>query len=265
MTTNLIPLNAMTPVIGVTCCRKANHENRPDLDDFVVGEKYVRAIQTYVGIPWPITPTIPAMATAICQQLDGLLLTGSISNVHPSRYQEPVSAAHQPFDPSRDDMTWALLAAAIDRGMPILAICRGHQELNAYFGGSLHARVHETQGLMDHRAQPDAIVADNTAQMYDLNHRVDVAAEGTLAKALGHQNSIMVNSLHWQGIARLGDGLRVEATAPDGLVEAISIEGYRGWSLGVQWHPEFNTDTQPHYQAIFQAFQTAATQYRSQL
>ena len=258
------PSDAMEPIIGLICCRKPNHEGRADLDEFVVGEKYVAAVQKYVGTPWPIVPTTPTTAASICARLDGLLLTGSLSNVHPNRYKEPASEAHQPFDPSRDDMTWALLDAAVARGIPILAICRGHQELNAYFGGSLHARVHETEGLMDHRAKPEAIEANNTNQMYDVNHPVNVAVGGTLAKALGHQDPLMVNSLHWQGIARLGDGLAVEATAPDGLVEAISIQDYSGWSLGVQWHPEFNTEAQPHYRAIFDAFRTAATEYRNQ-
>ena len=261
---NSHPGNHSDLLIGITCCRKPGHEGRKDLDDFVVGEKYIRAIQDYVGLPWPIVPDQPSTIARLCEQLDGLVLTGSLSNVHPDRYKVTAFEHHKPFDQQRDAMTWTLLDHATKRKMPILAICRGIQELNVYCGGSLHALVHEVGGFTDHRAPHESIDADDTLAMYHPHHGVNISPGGVLASIFGPTSSVLVNSLHKQGIDRLGNGLQIEATAPDGLIEAVSLANYEGWSLGVQWHPEFQTERYQSFIAIFTAFKEAADLYRRQ-
>ncbi|ELS28204.1 Gamma-glutamyl-GABA hydrolase [Metapseudomonas furukawaii] len=202
------------------------------------------------GIPL----VIPALGDLLDQEtllasLDGLLFTGSPSNVEPHHYQGPASAAGTRHDPARDRTTLPLVRAAIAAGIPVLGICRGFQEMNVAFGGTLHQRVHETAGYMDHREPAD----EPLEVQYAPRHPVRVQAGGIL-DGIGLPSEIQVNSIHGQGVERLAPGLHVEALAPDGLVEAFSVEGARSFALGVQWHPEWQVLTNPNYLAIFQAF-----------
>ena len=235
------------PIIGVTACTKqvGLHPNH------IVGDKYVRAVA--VGAE-ALPLVIPALGELIdhdtlLASVDGLLFTGSPSNVEPHHYSGPASMPGTHHDIFRDATTLPLIRKAIDASIPVLGICRGFQEINVAFGGSLHQRVQEVAGMMDHREPADQPVE----VQYAPRHTVRVQAGGVLA-GLGLPDEIQVNSIHGQGVQRLAPGLRVEALAPDGLIEAFSVEGAPSFALGVQWHPEWQVRSNPNYLAIFQAF-----------
>lgn len=222
-----------------------------------LGRKYADAIRLGAQCLPLITPTggagdpLPYLELA-----SGLLLTGSPANVHPSHFGQDVHDPSLPLDPERDAVTLPLVHAAISRGLPLLAICRGHQELNVALGGSLHQAIHELPGKRDHREPADA----ELAEQYGPAHEVDVVPGGRLHGIVG-ANRIQVNSLHGQGIDRLADGLVAEALAPDGIVEAVSIRAHPGFSLGLQWHPEWQVMDNPVSVRIFRAFGDACRSY----
>lgn len=222
-----------------------------------VGEKYVRAVVDGAQAMPVLLPALqpPLAAAAWLDRLDGLLLTGSTSNIEPHHYAGPPSWEGNPHDPARDANTLPLVSAALARGLPILAICRGLQEVNVALGGSLHPRVHEVPGLVDHREDVEAALE----VQYGPAHAVRLAAGGWLAAIAGSEE-VRVNSLHGQGIDRLADGLIVEAVSADGLVEAFRGPG-PGFLLGVQWHPEWRVRDNPFYLGIFRAFGDACRRY----
>ncbi len=239
------------PLIGVCACtRQIGHHVF-----HIAGDKYLRAA-AIAGTPL----VIPALGSLIDSQalldsLDGLLLTGSPSNVEPHRYQGPASEAGTLHDPARDALTLPLIRAAVTAGVPLLGICRGFQEMNVAYGGSLYQKVHETGRHADHRESPD----DPVEIQYGLRHPVRVQPGGWLQRC-GLPVEIQVNSVHGQGVERLGEGLRIEALAPDGLIEAFSVEGARRFAVGVQWHPEWQVHDHPHYLALFEAFAEACAE-----
>src|SRR5262249_55879095 len=171
---------------------------------------------------------------AIVAHLDGLLVTGSPSNVEPHHYEGTPSRAGTLHDAARDATTLPLIRAALDAGLPLFCICRGIQEFNVALGGTLHQLVHEVAGRFDHRSNK-ALPYD---EKYGPTHPVAIAPGGMLARLLG-RDTVMVNSLHAQGINRLAPGLRVEATADDGTIEAVSLPGAKAFVLALQWHPEW--------------------------
>ncbi|WP_124948934.1 gamma-glutamyl-gamma-aminobutyrate hydrolase family protein [Sulfuriferula thiophila] len=220
----------------------------------VAGHKYVNAVvQAAQALPL----IIPALGSAhdvaaLLEVADGILLPGAVSNVHPSHFDQAVRDPSLPLDPERDGLTLRLIRAAVEAGIPVLGICRGFQEINVAFGGSLHQAVHEVAGKADHR-EPDVQALE---EQYAQVHTVCTVAGGQLAAITGC-SEFMVNSLHGQGIDRLGAGLVAEAYAPDGLIEAISVAGAKSFALAVQWHPEWNVMNTPPYLAIFRAFGAA--------
>ncbi|MBC7755433.1 MAG: gamma-glutamyl-gamma-aminobutyrate hydrolase family protein [Bdellovibrio sp.] len=216
-----------------------------------VGHKYVLAVAQAAQATPLLIPAISEYLDldAILAMADGILLTGSVSNLHPSHFNQAVHDESLPLDPARDALTLELIRKTIDAGVPLLAICRGFQEINVAYGGSLHQAVHDISDLYDHRAPNE----ESAETQYAEAHRVNLAANGKLAKIVG-LTSIMVNSIHGQGLDRLALGLTVEATAPDGLVEAISVDSASAFALGVQWHPEWQVMQNPAYLAIFKAF-----------
>ena len=216
-----------------------------------VGQKYILAAAQAAG-------ALPLLVPAISDHMDieelvamadGVMLTGSPSNVHPSHFGQSVLNPALPLDTARDALTLKLIRATVNASVPLLAICRGFQELNVAFGGSLHQAVQEVADLNDHREAKDLPL---DAQ-YAVAHSVKLVANGKLENILG-VNEIMVNSLHGQGINRLGAGLSAEAFALDGLVEAVRVEEAATFAIGVQWHPEWKVLENPHYLAIFKAF-----------
>ena len=184
------------------------------------------------------------------------MFTGSPSNVEPHLYQGAPSMPGTDHDPRRDATTLPLIRAAIETGMPLLCICRGIQELNAALGGTLHQRIHEIPGKLDHRERPEL----ETAQRYAPAHDVVLVPGGFFA-SLSRATALHVNSLHEQGIDRLAEQLRVDAAAPDGIVEAVTVKDARGFALGVQWHPEWRFWENPVSRALFATFGDACRAY----
>ena len=247
---------ASLPLVGLPTDRKPIGPH-PFL---AVGEKYVRAVVDGAGALPLLLPTLqpPLPPEQLLQGLDGLLLTGAVSNIEPHHYSEEASYEGNLHDPARDATTLALIPLAVEMGMPVLAICRGFQEVNVAFGGSLYQKVHERAGYLDHRENLD----DPLEKQYAPAHVVTFSPGGLLAGIAGAPSQ-QVNSLHGQGVARLGKGLKVEAVAPDGLVEAFR-HGGPGFLLGVQWHPEWRVTENPFYLGIFNAFGEACRRYALQ-
>jgi putative glutamine amidotransferase len=189
---------------------------------------------------------------------DGVLLTGSPANVHPSHFGQEVRDPALPLDEERDSVTLPLVRLVVERGLPLLAICRGLQEMNVAMGGSLHQAIHELPGKRDHR-EPKGRAPE---LQYGPAHEVDIIAGGRLAQIVGEPR-IRVNSLHGQGIDALAPGLVAEALAPDHVIEAVRIAAHPGFSLGVQWHPEWKVMENPVSVRIFRAFGDACRAYRA--
>lgn len=244
------------PLVGLPTDRKTIGPH-PFL---AVGEKYVRAVVDGAGCLPLLLPGLqpPVGLRQMLSGLDGLLLTGAVSNIEPHHYSDEPSWEGNLHDPARDANTLALIPLAIALGLPILAICRGFQEVNVAFGGRLHQKVHEVAGMRDHRENTEAPLD----VQYAPAHEVMLAPGGLLERIAGAAHAD-VNSLHGQGIARLGEGLAVEATAPDGLVEAYRRDG-GGFLLAVQWHPEWRVTENPFYHGIFRAFGDACRQRAAQ-
>jgi putative glutamine amidotransferase len=245
---------AARPLIGLPADRRVL-----GLHPFhVVGDKYARAVLDGAA---SLPLLIPALAEELGMdellgRLDGLVFTGSASNVEPHHYSGPPSEPGTLHDPERDATTLPLIRKAIAAGIPVLGICRGFQEMNVAFGGTLHQKVQDVAGKMDHRE-------DESRELdvqYGPAHEVTLE-QGGLLRQLSGQARITVNSLHAQGIDRLGEGLSIEARAPDGLVEAFRVERAQGFAVAVQWHPEWQVITNAFSKALFAAFGTAAREY----
>ena len=242
------------PVVGISACRR-DIEGRIH---HVVQEKYATAVSAASGA---LPLLVPALGRAVANDdlldsIDGLLLTGSPSNVLPRHYGQPASRPGTLHDPQRDETALPLVRRCIERAIPLLAVCRGLQEMNVAFGGTLHQHVHEIPGMLDHRRHP---VSDVDRQ-YAPSHAITLTVGGMLHR-LVRRRTFEVNSLHSQGIERLGDGLIVEARAPDGLVEAMSVEGCASFALAVQWHPEWNALEDRSSRALFAAFGAACRDF----
>lgn len=244
---------ALPPLVGLPTDRK-----QIGLHPFLAaGEKYVRAVVDGAGATPVLLPALqpPLAADEWLARLDGLLLTGAVSNIEPHHYGDEPSYEGNLHDPARDATTLGLVPRAVAMGLPVLAICRGFQEVNVAFGGSLFQKLHEATGFNDHRENPD----DPLDVQYAPSHAIRLAEGGLLATIAGGTHA-QVNSLHGQGVARLGGGLVVEAIAPDGAIEAFRRDG-DGFLLGVQWHPEWQVTTNPFYLGIFRAFGDACRAY----
>lgn len=216
----------------------------------VLGDKYARAVTEHVQAQPVLFPLAAAsQIDSLLSLVDGVMLTGSPSNVHPSHFGDALQRPDTKLDAQRDALTLELVRACVKGGVPLLGICRGFQEINVALGGSLHQEVHAQSGLADHREDYDA--------PYDLRyapvHRVHLA-QGSCLQEWAGASTAMVNSLHGQGIARLAQGLRALAHADDGLVEAFEVEGAPAFALGVQWHPEWKPAEHAFYAATLNAF-----------
>jgi putative glutamine amidotransferase len=238
-------------IIGIPACAKTLN----GMPFHQTPARYAQAILGATGaLPVLIPPLGPQML-GLLETIDGLLLPGSPSNVHPSHYNGGDSETPEFHDPERDATTLPMIRAAIAKGIPVLAICRGIQELNVALGGSLIQQVHASEGRHDHRGGPGP-----QETRYGPKHTISVT--GSLARLLGAE-TITVNSLHGQAIDRLGTGLVVEATAPDGTIEAVAMPTASGFVLGLQWHPEWAFAANPDSVAIFTAFGAACAEHRT--
>jgi putative glutamine amidotransferase len=242
-----IKLEADAPVVGVPCDRKMID----GLAFHAVGEKYATAVMIGAkALPWLLPAFGPQFdMAAVIDKLDGLLVTGSLSNVAVHHYGGDADRPDSPQDPLRDATTLPMIRVALDAGLPLFCICRGIQELNVVLGGTLDTQVHTAADRLDHRAPQDVPMDDK----YLPRHTVTFIPDGEFARILG-TTEIRVNSLHWQGIAKPAPGLVVEGRAEDGVVEAVSVKDARNFALGVQWHPEFRVWENPVSMKLFGAF-----------
>lgn len=246
------------PVVGII-------GNSHDLNDrypvHAGGRMNSEAVALVAGCLPLIIPTDPAFVSvadllALC---DGFLLTGGRPNVHPSEYGEDETPAHGAFDRGRDAVTLPLIRACVERGQPFLGICRGFQEVNVALGGTLHPEIRELPGRMNHRMPPDGTLEEQFA----LRHPVRFVPGSVFARLFGAEE-VMTNTLHGQGIARPGRAVVIEGTAPDGTPEAIRVQGAPGFTLSVQWHPEWNAEADPVSRALFRAFGEACGDWAAQ-
>jgi putative glutamine amidotransferase len=244
-------MKSRRPVIGIAADRRmiGSHPFHQ------AGEKYLTAITDAAG---GLPVLLPALGNRIdpaevLERLDGILLPGSPSNVEPHHYAGSPSVPGTLHDPQRDGTTLPLIPRALEMGVPLLGICRGFQEMNVAFGGTLLQRVHEVPGHMDHRDDESAAVEIQ----YGPAHAVRLEPGGLFVRLAGTEE-IRVNSLHWQGIERLGQGLIVEARAPDGLIEGFRVGGAPRFAVAVQWHPEWQALSNPFSRALFAAFGEAS-------
>lgn len=242
------------PIVLVPACSKmlGHHPFQ------AAGEKYLNAVRLAGCLPLVVPAAQPDDIDALLAMADGVFLTGSVSNVHPRHFGEAVHDTSLPLDEARDAWTLPLVRTVLERGMPLFGVCRGFQEVNVALGGALHQAVEEQPGLMDHRSRDE----DPVDVQYGPSHSVRVQAGGVLDATLGPVE-LPVNSLHGQGIKRLAQGLRIEAVAPDGLVEAFSDPRSTGFNLCVQWHPEWRAAENPVSRKLLTAFGQACQAWRA--
>ena len=232
------------PLVLVPACNR----QLGDHPFHIAGQKYVDAVRLAGCTPLIVPTAEPDEIPGLLALADGVLLTGSPSNVHPSHFDEDVHDPSLPLDPARDAWTLPLIRQALAMGLPLFGICRGTQETNVALGGSLHQAVQDLGTYNDHRAasgQPAAV-------QYASAHSVQVQPGGRLAQIVDRA-SFDVNSLHGQAVNRLAPGVRVEALSPDGVVEAFSVDG-PGFNLCLQWHPEWHVQENPYSRRLFAAF-----------
>ncbi len=243
---------AKRPVIGIPADRRLLGKN--DQPYHLAGEKYVTAVLDAAGGLPLLVPAIGAELDLeeLFETLDGLLFTGSASNVEPRHYRGEPSEDGTLHDPHRDETTLPLIPRAVAAGLPVLGICRGFQEMNVAFGGTLWQKLHEVPGHLDHREDLKLPVD----RQYDLAHEVILEPEGQLRRLAG-TDRIVVNSLHGQGVRDLGKGLAIEARAPDGVIEAFRVEQAAHFAIAVQWHPEWRVAANPFSRALFAEFGAA--------
>lgn len=234
------------PILGVIACNRDVTDGQAAQ---AVMTRYLQAAMRFADAAALLIPALPELmhAREVAPRLDGLLLTGTPSNLDPKRYGEIIDDAPGPFDPGRDDMTSHLIEAMIELGKPVFGICRGFQELNVAFGGTLRRDMAIHPELTPHHA-PSEYAFD---KFFEHTHPVHLLAGGILHGAYGRQE-LNVISVHYQGVAKLGDGLRVEAVAPDGVVEAFSADVNGAQVLAVQWHPEWRAHEDADRQKFFQ-------------
>lgn len=242
------------PLIGIQCCRREITTSVGSHNAHAVVEKYIHVVCEGAGGVPLLVPAEGDRITAeeVMARLDGLLVPGSRSNIEPHHYDGMPSLPDTAHDPARDGMVLPLLRAAVAADLPVLAICRGIQELNVALGGTLHQRLHELPGRLDHRAPQLEVVDDRYAYRA---HAVDLTPGGRFEQMGGCQ-TLAVNSLHHQGIDRLARALRIEATAPDGQIEGVCVPEAT-FVIGVQWHPEFRFAEDPFSSRLFAAFGAA--------
>jgi len=243
----VVPMSARPFIVGIPC----DHRMVGAHPFHMVGEKYITAVRDAIEALPLLIPVLPHPIPAgeLLASIDGLLFTGSPSNVSPQLYNGAAPRDGTQLDENRDATTMPLLKAAVAAGTPVLCLCRGFQELNVAFGGTLHQHVHEQPGRGDHREDKNA----ELDVQYGPAHDVRISKDGLLSRLVG-ERSFRVNSLHSQGIDRMAPPLHADAAAPDGTIEAVSMPGAKGFVLGLQWHPEWRWRENEVSRAIFAAF-----------
>ncbi len=240
------------PVVGIIGNSYLLHDEYPVHAGGTMNSEAVARVADAMPLLVPADPNYLSVEELL-EVCDGFLLTGGRPNVHPEEYGEAPTEAHGAFDRARDAITLPLVRACVERGQPFLAICRGFQEVNVAMGGTLHPEIRELPGRLNHRMPPDGTLEEKFA----LRHEVTFTENGPFHRLMGAQ-AVRTNTLHGQGIMRPGKRVVIDGSAPDGTPEALYIEGAPGFSLGVQWHPEYNAACDPVSRPLFEAFGRAA-------
>ncbi|MGE4612048.1 MAG: gamma-glutamyl-gamma-aminobutyrate hydrolase family protein [Paracoccaceae bacterium] len=216
-----------------------------------VGMMNLEAVSSVSNAVPVIIPALPSLGSVqeVISLCDGFVFTGGRPNVHPKHYGEEATEAHGQFDLDRDALTLPLIRACVAKSIPILGICRGFQEFNVAFGGTLHPEIRDIPGRINHRMPPDGTIEEK----FEHSHTVQLTQGGVFAKLFG-SDEILVNSLHGQGICQPGDRVVIEGRAPDNTPEAINIDGAENFALAVQWHPEWNAEHDEVSRPLFEAF-----------
>ena len=245
------------PLVGIVCCKR----NQDGHYFHMVGEKYINAINNYSGCTGVLVPIDQEqdINLSVIENMDGFLLTGSLSNVHPKMYQEDLINPEMMLDEPRDQFVFSMIKKIIDKGVPLLAICRGFQEMNVAFGGKLYQDLERDSNHKGHDF--DRNQSHNV--QYGLSHEVELVKNGLLHNLNGLDKA-EVNSLHTQGVKELGQGLTIEAVSHEGLVEAFTIDKTESFNLSIQWHPEWKPGNNLLSQAIFDAFGIACKDFQNQ-
>jgi putative glutamine amidotransferase len=239
------------PVVGIIGNMTLLNETYPVHAGGTMNSEAVAEVSGCIPLIIPSDPRYVSVPELL-DLCDGFLLTGGRPNVHPSEYGEDETPGHGAFDRNRDAITLPLVRACVERGQPFLGICRGFQEVNVAMGGTLYPEIRDLPGRMNHRMPPEGTIEEKFA----LRHPVRFTDGGVFHHLMGAPE-VMTNTLHGQGIARAGARIVVDGVAPDGTPEAIYIEGARGFTLSVQWHPEWNAADDPVSRPLFAAFGAA--------
>ena len=248
-------ITAPRPLICVSA--NARQEDPRRQRAYATAERYVQSLLSVVDCIPVLMPPLGAAVDAVelVSRMDGFLLTGGVANVEPHHYDGPAFPPDEPIDPGRDALVLPVVRACVAARVPVFGICRGIQEINVALGGSLHYRIHDLPGKDDHRRPRREDVPQE--EIYRLRHMVRLAPGGLFQSLTGH-DEMMVNSLHGQGVDRLGGGLVVEATSPDGVIEGLRYGDETQFIVGVQWHAEWQPDQHTLSGALYTAFGEAA-------
>lgn len=236
------------PVVGIVANSKLINQLYPSQ---TVGNMNVEAAAKVAGALPILIPSLPECTDLdqVMEMCDGFMLTGARPNVHPDEYGHAETPAHGEFDRGRDWVALRLIRACVERGQPILGVCRGFQEFNVAMGGTLHPEIRDLPGRMNHRMPPDGTLEEKFA----LRHTIKLVAGSPFIRIFG-SDEVWVNSLHGQGIEEAGARISIEGHAPDGTPEAITVRGAKGFAMAVQWHPEYNAQNDPVSRPLFEEF-----------
>lgn len=244
----------LTPLVGISCNIRKDQQH-------IAHSAGHRFVTTTIELVEAVPVLLPAAGPEICVEtllhhLSGLILTGGASNIEPHHYGDVARHDDTLRDPGRDHLVLPLIRGAVARGMPVFGICRGIQELNVAFGGTLHQYLHEVEGRDDHRRRRELPMSESM----NYRHELRLTPGGLLARLAGAE-TVRVNSLHGQGIDRLAERLQVEGVSEDGTIEAVSVKNAPGFALGVQWHAEWRVEAFPLHRTLFRAFADAVQAY----
>ena len=239
------------PVVGIIGNRGLINNRYPVHEGGQLNSCAVSHVAGCIPLLIPADPDYVSVPELL-EVCDGFLLTGGRPNVHPAEYGEAETDKHGTFDRARDAITLPLVRACVETGQPFMGICRGFQEVNVAMGGSLYPEIRELPGRMNHRMPPEGTLE----QAFALRHKVSLMPGGAFATLFGTAE-VMTNTLHGQGIKQPGPRIVVEGTAPDGTPEAIRVADAPGFTLSVQWHPEWNAEADPVSRPLFRAFGAA--------
>lgn len=246
----------MRPVVGIIGNSFLINDEYPA---HTGGRMNSEAVAEVAGALPLIVPTDPTLVDVqdLLAACDGFVFTGARANVHPRHYSEEATEAHGDFDPARDDVTLPLIRACVARGQPILSICRGFQELNVAMGGSLYPEIRDLPGRVNHRMPPDGTIEEK----FEIRQNVTFTRDGVFHRLMGAE-VVRTNTLHGQGIKEKGARIVIDGWADDGTPEAIYVDAAPGFTLGVQWHPEYQAAEDPVSRPLFEAFGRAVLDWR---